>query len=148
MKKLNIIIAGSLISITFWFLESLIHIEFYKADRIEILPNDFNELWMRSIIVCLILAMSIYAQISQTRERKIEREKSQLLEQLLDEQYRNMELILSTRKQTQDALQNFNNSVTTLKKKIDDSEALSENELVRLSKIISAVQDKLTRLWS
>jgi cell division protein FtsL len=107
-----------------------------------------NELWMRSLIVILIIAMSIYAHISQTRKLKIEREKSQLQEQLLDEQYSKMELILDTRKQTQEALQNFNNSILSIKEKVDDGEMLSETELSRLSTIIAAVQNKLNRLWS
>jgi uncharacterized protein YqgQ len=91
--------------------------------------------------------MSIYAHISQARKLKIEREKSQLKEQLLDEQYSKMELILDTRKQTQEVLQNFNNSIIYLKERIDDGEMLSRTEVNRLSTIISAVQNKLDRLW-
>ncbi len=106
-----------------------------------------NELWMRCFIVLLIIAMSIYTHISQTKKLKIEREKLQLQEQLLDEQYSKMELILDTRKQTQEALKNFNESVLSIKKKIDGGEMLTEVEVSRLSTIISAVQNKLNRLW-
>lgn len=147
LKRFHIIFIGSLTSVTFWLLESYIHEEFEQVGRFELLPEDLNELWMRSLIVILIIAMSIYAHISQTRQVKIEREKSQLKEQLLDEQYSKMELILDTRKQTQAALQNFNNSVLSIKEKIDDGEMLSGEEVNRLSTIISAVQNKLDRLW-
>lgn len=135
-------------SITFWLLESFIDSKFDDVDKMEFIPKDINELWMRTLIVCLIIAMSIFAHISQSRELKIEREKSQLREQLLDEQFSKMELILSTRKQTKEALQNFNNSVLSLKEKIDDGETLSRTEVNRLSSIISSVQNKLDRLWS
>jgi cell division protein FtsL len=148
LKRFHIIIAGCIISITFWLLESYIDSEFDTIDGLELIPADLNELWMRSLIVILILAMSIYTHISQTRKLKIEREKSQLQQQLLDEQYSKMEFILDTRKQTQEALQNFNNSVLSIKKKIDAGEMLSETEVTRLSTIIAAVQNKLNRLWS
>lgn len=148
IKKYHTLIIGGLISIVFWVLESLIHLELYMADSIELLPTDINELWMRSLIVVLIMVMSIYAHFSQTRELKIERDKSQLKEQLLDEQYNKMELILSTRKQTQEALENFNKSVLSIRKNIEDGEGISEAELIRLGSIINAVQNKLNRLWS
>ncbi len=147
MKKINLIIIGSLTSITFWLLESFIHLELDKVDRIELFPKDINELWMRSLIVILIMAMSFYAHISQTRERKIEREKSQLQEQLLDEHYNNMELILDTRIQTNLALNNFNYSVISIMDKIEDGEMLSEKEVSHLRTVGTAVQNKLNRLW-
>ncbi len=148
LKKFNIIIISIIISIAFWFLESFIHLELDKLDKVELLPKDINELWMRSLIVILIMAMSIYAHISHARKLKIEQEKLLLQEQLLDEQYSKMELILNARKLTQEALQNFNNSLISIKKNIKDGEMLSEKEVSRLSTIITAVQNKLNRLWS
>lgn len=147
LKKFHTIIFGSFISITYWFLESFIDLELDDVDKIELLPKDMNELWMRSLIVILIMVMSIYVHFSQARELKIEREKLKLQEQLLDEQYNKMELILNTRKLTQEALRNFNNSVETIKQNIETGAVLSENELSRLLTIITAVQNKLSRLW-
>ena len=148
LKKFHTLFFGGLISITFWFLESFIHLEIEKTDGMGLLPKDLNELWMRTVIIILIMAMSIYVHISHNREVKIEREKSSLKEQLLDEQYHKMELILDTRKQTQEALRNFNNSVSDIKKHIEDDAVLTADELNRLLSIITAMQNKLSRLWS
>ncbi len=147
MKNFNLIIIGSLISIIFWFLESFIHLSLDIVDKIEILPEDINELWMRSLIVFLIIAMSIYAQVSQNKLRKIERDKSLLQEQLLEEQYSNMEVILDNRKQTQVALHNFNSSVMTIRVKIEEGEMISAKDVSLLSSATTAVQNKINRLW-
>jgi CRISPR/Cas system-associated endonuclease Cas3-HD len=148
LKKFHTIILGSFISITFWVLESFIDQELDEVDNIRLIPGDANELWMRSLIVILIMVMSIYVHFSQAKELKIEREKLKLQEQLLDEQYNKMELILNTRKLTQEALRNFNNNVNAIKQNIEAGAVLSENELSRLLTIITAVQNKLSRLWS
>lgn len=148
LKKYSILIIGFLTSFSFWFLEAIIDMKLEDLENLDIVPIDFNELWMRSLVVILIMAMSFYVHISQAKTLKIERDKSQLQEQLLDEQYKQMELILSTRKQTQQALQNFNKSVQSLSQQIEDGEVLSEDELKRLLSMINAVQNKLDRLWS
>ncbi len=148
LKKFHTLFFGGLISIIFWILESFIHLEIDKTDGMGYLPKDLNELWMRTVIIILIMSMSIYVHISHGREVKIEREKSRLKEQLLDEQYNKMELILDTRKQTQDALHNFNNSVSDIKRQIENDAVLTGEELSRLLSIISAMENKLSRLWS
>ncbi len=147
MKKFSLFIIAGLTSITFWILESFIDLEMGKVDSLELLPKDNNELWMRLLIVILIMAMSLYAHISQARKLKIEREKMQLHEQLLHEKFSHMELILNSRKLTKEALDNFNLSVMSIKKKIDSDEVLSGKEINHLSKVIESVQNKLNRLW-
>lgn len=147
MKNFKLIIIGSLISIIFWFLESVIHLSLDRADTIELLPKDINELWMRFLIVLLIMVMSIYAHVSQTKDRKIEREKSLLQEQLLEEQYNNMKVMLSTKEQTQVALKNFNDYIKSIKVKIDNDEMLSEKDVNLLNSAITAILNKFNRLW-
>ena len=48
-------------ALTFWFFDSLIHHFLYNEPQFELVPEDFNELWMRSVIVLLIMIFGIFA---------------------------------------------------------------------------------------
>jgi hypothetical protein len=54
-------IASIVMALTFWFFDSLIHHFLYKEPQFELVPEDFNELWMRSAIVLLIMLFGVFA---------------------------------------------------------------------------------------
>ena len=60
-----IIFLGVAIALIHWFGEGMVH--FYVFDRRDLadalLPSDSHELWMRSLVVCIIIAFSIFAQM-------------------------------------------------------------------------------------
>lgn len=49
------------IAVLFWFSDSLVHYFGYSEQAFEIFPSDFNELWMRCVIVVLIVAFGVFA---------------------------------------------------------------------------------------
>jgi len=53
-----------ILALVFWFVDAAIHYFVYKEPRFEFIPNDFNELWMRSVIILLIILFGIYADYS------------------------------------------------------------------------------------
>ena len=61
MKKKMFTIAASLIAFIFWFFDSLVHHFLYGENNFEFVPSDFNELWMRTVIVILIMLFGIFA---------------------------------------------------------------------------------------
>ena len=61
MKKRLFTIASVVMALTFWFFDSLIHHFIYNEPQFELVPEDFNELWMRSVIVLLIMLFGIFA---------------------------------------------------------------------------------------
>ncbi len=67
MKKRKYSISAFVISFVFWFLDALIHYFVYGESLFKFIPDDFNELWMRVVIVLLVILFGIYAD-SSTRK--------------------------------------------------------------------------------
>lgn len=67
MHKIKYSIAAFIIAFVFWFLDASIHFFVYSDSQFEFIPGDFNELWMRSVIVLLVILFGIYAD-SSTRK--------------------------------------------------------------------------------
>ena len=61
MKKKLFTIAAFLMAVVFWFFDSFIHHFLYKEPEFHIIPDDFNELWMRAVIVILIMLFGIFS---------------------------------------------------------------------------------------
>jgi len=61
MKKKMFTFASVVMALTFWFFDSLIHHFLYNEPQFELVPEDFNEFWMRSVIVLLIMLFGIFA---------------------------------------------------------------------------------------
>lgn len=64
MKSRKYSIAAFVIAFVFWFLDASIHYFVYGEPQFEFIPDDFNELWMRTVIVLLIILFGIYVDSS------------------------------------------------------------------------------------
>jgi hypothetical protein len=64
-------IASIMIAAVFWSFDSALHYIIYNEAHFKIIPDDFNELWMRLVIVCLIVLFGIYAD-AVTKKRMIQ----------------------------------------------------------------------------
>jgi len=64
MKKIRYSIVAFVIAFMFWFFDASIHYFVYGESQFEYFPGDFNELWMRVVIIILLLILGIYADIS------------------------------------------------------------------------------------
>lgn len=53
-----------IIALVFWFIDTSIHYFVYNEPQFEFVPDDFNELWMRTVIVLLTIFFGIYADSS------------------------------------------------------------------------------------
>ena len=67
MKKKLFTIAAFLMAVVFWFFDSFIHHFLYKEPEFHIIPDDFNELWMRAVIVLLIMLFGIFSDYFTNR---------------------------------------------------------------------------------
>ena len=69
-------ITAFVVAMIFWFVDAAIHYFVYSEPQFEIIPSNFNELWMRVTIVTLLLTIGIYADWTTRRlimkERQIE----------------------------------------------------------------------------
>ena len=59
MKNKMLTIAASLLSCVFWLFDSSVHYFFYGEPGFEFIPNNFNELWMRIVIILLIMILGV-----------------------------------------------------------------------------------------
>ena len=60
MKNKMLTIAAGLLATGFWFFDSIVHYFIYAEPSFEFIPSDFNELWMRVVIVLLIFLLGIF----------------------------------------------------------------------------------------
>ena len=84
LSGIPMIVLGLFAALTFWILESFIHSSvFHEAALLqEIFPKDPNELWMRLLISCLLLALGIYAHVSMRKLKKSNEERLRLEKEL------------------------------------------------------------------
>ena len=67
MKKKLFTIAAFLMAVVFWFFDSFIHHFLYKEPEFHFIPDDFNELWMRTVIVLLIMLFGVFSDYFTNR---------------------------------------------------------------------------------
>ena len=61
LKRNILTITALLVAVGFWFFDSLVHFFVYGERNFEVMPADFNDLWMRSAIVVLMLLFGVFA---------------------------------------------------------------------------------------
>ena len=54
-------ITGIVLAFVFWFFDSSVHYFIYGEQEFEVIPSDFNELWMRAVIVTLFMLFGIFS---------------------------------------------------------------------------------------
>ena len=61
MKNRIFTITGVVLAFGFWFFDSSVHYFIYGEQEFEVFPSDFNELWMRVVIVTLFMMFGIFS---------------------------------------------------------------------------------------
>ena len=74
MQKYKFAIVSFFIAIVFWFSDAAIHYFIYKEAQFELIPDDFNELWMRMVIILLLILFGIYADYFTKKMLKTEKQ--------------------------------------------------------------------------
>ncbi len=57
----------------YWILESVIDVLIFREGNLveRLLTPDPNEIWMRSLVACILIILSIYAQVIITRRLRL-----------------------------------------------------------------------------
>ena len=66
------------VALSYWVIDSLIHFFGYAEFKFELIPSDFDELWMRGIIIIMLIAFGFYADHHAHKIRIADYEKHQL----------------------------------------------------------------------
>ena len=61
MKNWMFSIVAFFIAFVFWFFDASIHYFVYREPQFKLIPDDFNELWMRIVIILLLILFGIFA---------------------------------------------------------------------------------------
>ena len=76
MKKKYFFLKISIpLALAYWFFDSIVHYLGYGELQFEIIPSDFNEFWMRSVIFILLLAFGVFADYHTNKIIKKDAEK-------------------------------------------------------------------------
>lgn len=73
MKKHFYTLTALFMSVVLWFIDSIIHFFIFNNENFEIIPDDFNELWMRSTIIILVIIFGIY--VDHSARKLLQKEK-------------------------------------------------------------------------
>lgn len=61
IKNRILTVSAVLLATGFWFFDSSVHYFVYGEPEFEIIPGEFNELWMRTFIAALIFSFGVFA---------------------------------------------------------------------------------------
>lgn len=134
MKKYKFSVSAFFFAVIFWFFDSSIHYFTYKEPQFELIPDDFNEFWMRLVIILLIILFGIYTDYSS---RKL------LIEQKKLEASRIYESMIGA---THHVLNNHLQQMQYFKIKALKSKGFDQETLDRFDKAISDTSDLIQKL--
>ena len=127
------LLTGIIASAAIWLIESLFHYLFFDSgSSFELIPHDWNELWMRSVICILIIIAGVLAQWYVDGIVSIEEQKLNTLK--------------VTMRTVQDIVGNALNNLLLLRVQGKESGQLDDQALAEIDRIISDTSTKLNKL--
>jgi hypothetical protein len=72
------------VAVSYWLLDSIVHYFGYGESEFELIPSDFNEMWMRSVILILLIAFGIFADYHTHRIIEKDLQKHDVYAAMLD----------------------------------------------------------------
>ncbi len=124
MKKKHFFLKFSiLLALAYWFFDSIVHYLGYGELEFEIIPSDFNEFWMRSVIFILLLAFGVFADYHTNKIIKKDAEKHDVYMAMLGV--------------TRHILRNFSKNILSLRSDTEDSKSFN----IDILKIYDQVMD-------
>jgi len=75
MKNRIFSIVALVLAVVFWFFDSSVHYFVFEEPQFELIPDEINELWMRSTIALLVILFGVFADYFS---KKIARAQKQL----------------------------------------------------------------------
>jgi hypothetical protein len=112
MKKNHFFLKFSIpLALAYWSFDSVVHYFGYGELEFEIIPSDFNELWMRSVISILLLAFGVFADYHTNKIIEKDAEKHDVYMAMLGV--------------TRHILRNFSKNILSLRSDTEDSKAFN-----------------------
>ncbi len=86
LKKYSAVLLGTAFAVVYWIMEAIAHSFIFNQGRFfpHLIPDDLNELWMRSFTFLLIIVFGIYANYQIVKIEKSKKEK-ELIQKRLEE---------------------------------------------------------------
>lgn len=127
MIKRHLFTIGAItIAVAFWFADSAIHYFVYDEHELEFLPADFNELWMRALIVVLLVSFGAFADYRSSVEKR------DVYDAMLDA--------------THHILKNFLQKMLLFRQEAEDSTDFGSDVLEQYDQMISDTQAQIKNL--
>ncbi len=79
MREKKWILGGIALAAVYWGFESSIHLYFFGETAFDVIPQDRNELWMRSLIALLFIVSGALAQYYTAKVRAAEERRKKLV---------------------------------------------------------------------
>jgi hypothetical protein len=85
-KKYSMIWLGIALAIIYWNIEALVHVFAFAESSFlqQLIPNEINEVWMRSFTTILIISFGYYAHLQVNKIIKSNNEKEEIQKKLED----------------------------------------------------------------
>ena len=124
MKKKHFFLKFSIpLALAYWFFDSVVHYFGYGELEFEIIPSDFDEFWMRSVIFILLLAFGVFADYHTNKIIEKDAEKNDVYMAMLGI--------------TRHILRNFSKNILSLRSDTEDSKSFN----IDILKIYDQVMD-------
>ena len=78
MKRRKFTMLLLIVSLIYWLVDSSLHAYVYAEGTFELIPTDFDELWMRIVIVLLLIVIGVVGDSLASRIDTAEREKREV----------------------------------------------------------------------
>ncbi len=124
MRKKHFFLKFSIsLALAYWFFDSIVHYLGYGELEFEIIPSDFDELWMRCVIFILLLAFGVFADYHTNKIIEKDAEKHDVYMAMLGV--------------TRHILRNFSKNILSLRSDTEESKAFN----IDILKIYDQVMD-------
>jgi hypothetical protein len=119
-------------ALSYWFFDSAVHYFGYGEFEFEIIPSDFNEMWMRSIIFIMLVVFGIFADHHANKLVRKDIEKH--------------EVYIATLRASHHILNNFLNKMTLFREEAEISEDFDKDILKLYDQVIDDAAAQLRNL--
>ena len=134
MKRPSSTILASIVALVFWLFDSSIHHYLYHEPKFELIPHDFNELWIRTVVIILIIMLGVVIDIRTKKIVSSER------------QHEAIQIHKSMASSSQHILNNFLQTMVLLRDEASNSQDFNQELLKYFDASVHEASDMLDRL--
>ena len=133
MKKKNFFLKFSIpFALSYWVFDSSVHFFVYGEFEFEVIPSEFNELWMRGIIFVLLIAFGIFADYHTNKIAQKDSEK--------------YDVYIAMLSATHHILNNFINNMILFRGEAENSKDFDRDILTLYDQVIDDTSEQIKNL--